>query len=64
MPLFICGFVVLGASLQNHDSLAGVILGWGIAEVAIMMNTVAVCQLFFILILDLRPLTVFDLYCT
>jgi len=43
MSMYICGFVFLGASLQSRRNLIGVILGWGFAEVAIMMNTVAVC---------------------
>lgn len=42
VPLYICGFVTLGASLQKHLSIGGLIMGWGIAEVAIMVNTVAV----------------------
>jgi len=40
--LYVCGFVVLGASLQNKLSIGAVIMGWGIAEVAIMINTVAI----------------------
>lgn len=42
IPLYICGFVLLGASLQNHMTIGGIIMGWGIAEVAVMINTVAV----------------------
>ncbi|KAI9444209.1 MFS general substrate transporter [Lactarius indigo] len=42
VPLYICGFVVLGATLQNHLSVGALVMGWGIAEVAIMVNTVAV----------------------
>lgn len=41
MPLFICGFLTLGAGIQ-HLNKAAFILGWGIAEVAVMVNTVAV----------------------
>ena len=41
IPLYICGFVLLGASLQNHLSVGPLVLGWGIAQVAIMVNTVA-----------------------
>lgn len=41
MPLFICGFLTLGAGIQNLNK-AALILGWGIAEVAVMVNTVAV----------------------
>ncbi|KAH9039516.1 MFS general substrate transporter [Lactarius pseudohatsudake] len=42
VPLYICGFVVLGATFQNHLSVGALVMGWGIAEVAIMVNTVAV----------------------
>jgi MFS family permease len=42
MPLYICGFVVLGASFQNHLSVGALVMGWGIAELAVMINTVAV----------------------
>ncbi|KIM76222.1 hypothetical protein PILCRDRAFT_12978 [Piloderma croceum F 1598] len=40
--LYVCGFVVLGASFQNKLSLGAVIMGWGIAVASIMINTVAV----------------------
>ncbi|KZV68354.1 MFS general substrate transporter [Peniophora sp. CONT] len=42
IPLNICGFVVLGASLQNHLSAGGLIMGWGIAEFSVMIGTVSV----------------------
>ncbi|PBK79305.1 MFS general substrate transporter [Armillaria gallica] len=42
LPLYICGFVTLGASIQNHLNTGAVIMGWGIAELAIMINTVAI----------------------
>lgn len=51
IPLYVCGFSVLGAAFQNHGlGLGAVIMGWGIAQVAIMVNTVAVCTypLFFL----------------
>lgn len=41
MPLFICGFLTLGAGVQHLNKIA-FILGWGIAEVAVMVNTVAI----------------------
>lgn len=44
MPLYICGFIVLGASFQNHLSVGALVMGWGIAEVAVMINTVAICM--------------------
>ncbi|TFK47554.1 MFS general substrate transporter [Heliocybe sulcata] len=42
IPLYICGFVLLGASLQNHMSVGALVMGWGIAQAAIMINTVAI----------------------
>ncbi|KAF8340130.1 major facilitator superfamily domain-containing protein [Amanita rubescens] len=42
VPFFVCGFIVIGASFQKHLSLGAVIMGWGIAEFSIMINTVAV----------------------
>ncbi|KIY62844.1 MFS general substrate transporter [Cylindrobasidium torrendii FP15055 ss-10] len=42
LPLFICGFVTLGAGIQEHLSTAAVIMGWGIAELSIMIATVAI----------------------
>ncbi|KAG2365589.1 major facilitator superfamily domain-containing protein [Suillus spraguei] len=40
MPLYICGFLTLGAGIQNLNKVA-LIMGWGIALVAITLNTVA-----------------------
>ncbi|KAK7052625.1 MFS general substrate transporter [Favolaschia claudopus] len=42
IPLYICGFIVLGASFQKHLSPGAIVMGWGLAEVAVMINTVAV----------------------
>ncbi|KAK0495897.1 major facilitator superfamily domain-containing protein [Armillaria luteobubalina] len=42
LPLYICGFITLGASIQNHLNTGAIIMGWGIAELAIMINTVAI----------------------
>ncbi|KAG2061658.1 MFS general substrate transporter [Suillus hirtellus] len=41
MPLYICGFLTLGVGIQNLSE-AALIMGWGIAIVAITINTVAV----------------------
>ncbi|OJA10123.1 hypothetical protein AZE42_11554 [Rhizopogon vesiculosus] len=41
MPLYICGFLTLGAGIE-HLNTAALIMGWGIAFVAITLNTVAV----------------------
>ncbi|KAH8830165.1 MFS general substrate transporter [Flagelloscypha sp. PMI_526] len=40
--LNIVGYVLLGAALQKHLHIAALILGWGIAEVSIMIGTVSV----------------------
>ncbi|PIL36218.1 MFS general substrate transporter [Ganoderma sinense ZZ0214-1] len=40
--LYIIGFVVLGASFQKHLSVGALVMGWGIAEVAVMINTTAI----------------------
>ncbi|KAF7761482.1 hypothetical protein Agabi119p4_9474 [Agaricus bisporus var. burnettii] len=42
MPLYLCGFLALGGSIEHHLNIGGLIMGWGIAETAIMINTVAV----------------------
>ncbi|EGO03406.1 hypothetical protein SERLA73DRAFT_101489 [Serpula lacrymans var. lacrymans S7.3] len=41
MPLYVCGFVTLGSGLEKL-SVPAVIMGWGIAQIAVMVNTVAV----------------------
>lgn len=46
MPLYLCGFLVLGASFQEILTVGALVMGWGIAEVAVMINTVAVCMFF------------------
>ncbi|KAK6992830.1 MFS general substrate transporter [Favolaschia claudopus] len=38
IPLYICGFIVLGASFQKHLSPGAIVMGWGLAEVAVMIN--------------------------
>ncbi|KAL0958247.1 hypothetical protein HGRIS_000401 [Hohenbuehelia grisea] len=42
IPLYICGFLTLGAAIQNHLSVGALVMGWGIAELAVMIGTVAV----------------------
>ncbi|KNZ71970.1 hypothetical protein J132_05246 [Termitomyces sp. J132] len=42
MPLYVCGFVTLGASFEKHLSIGALIMGWGIVVLAVLMNTVAV----------------------
>jgi len=41
IPLYICGFVTLGAAFQKHLSVGALIMGWGIAEMSIMISTVS-----------------------
>lgn len=42
IPLYLCGFLTLGAAIQKHLSVGALVMGWGIAELATMINTVAV----------------------
>ncbi|KIK68215.1 hypothetical protein GYMLUDRAFT_35592 [Collybiopsis luxurians FD-317 M1] len=42
IPLYVCGFVVLGAAFEKHLSVGALVMGWGIAELAIMIATVAI----------------------
>jgi len=42
IPLYLCGFITLGAAIQKHLSVAALIMGWGIAEFSIMIATVSV----------------------
>ena len=42
MPLYICGFVTLGASFERHLSIGALVMGWGIVVLAVLVNTVAV----------------------
>jgi MFS family permease len=42
IPLYICGFVTLGASFQKHFSIGAVVISWGLATFGMMINTVAV----------------------
>ena len=44
IPLYLCGFLVLGAALQNHLHIAVIVVGWGIAQIADLMCAVAVCE--------------------
>jgi hypothetical protein len=43
VPLYVCGFVVLGVALKEHKSVFALVMGWGLLVAAVMMNTVAVC---------------------
>ncbi|KAF8799750.1 MFS general substrate transporter [Phlegmacium glaucopus] len=40
--LYAIGFVILGAALENHLNIAAVIIGWGIAQTAVLVTTVAI----------------------
>ncbi|KAJ7895277.1 MFS general substrate transporter [Mycena olivaceomarginata] len=43
VPLYICGFVVLGAAFENHLSIGALVMGWGIAECA-TVAVIAYCS--------------------
>ncbi|KAI0345576.1 MFS general substrate transporter [Trametopsis cervina] len=40
--LYVVGMVLMGAAFQNHLTIAAFIIGWGLVEIATMVNTVAV----------------------
>ncbi|OSD00956.1 MFS general substrate transporter [Trametes coccinea BRFM310] len=42
LPIYVAGLIVSGAAFQNKLSVAAVIMGWGIREIAVMVNTVAI----------------------
>ncbi|GAA5924151.1 uncharacterized protein JCM15063_005558 [Sporobolomyces koalae] len=42
IPFFVGGFVLLGAAFEKKLPVAALIFGWGMAEFAILINTVAV----------------------
>lgn len=42
IPLYLVGFVVLGAAFEKQLPVAVLVIGWGLAEIAIMVGTVAV----------------------
>ncbi|CDO78111.1 hypothetical protein BN946_scf184611.g3 [Trametes cinnabarina] len=42
LPIYVMGLVVSGAAFQNKLSVAAVVMGWGIREFAVMINTVAI----------------------
>ncbi|KDQ60318.1 hypothetical protein JAAARDRAFT_602778 [Jaapia argillacea MUCL 33604] len=42
VPLYAAGCILLGAAFQNKMSVGAIVMGWGLAEVATMVNTVAV----------------------
>ncbi|KDR72644.1 hypothetical protein GALMADRAFT_252806 [Galerina marginata CBS 339.88] len=42
VSLYVIGFVILGSALQNHLSKVVVIVGWAIAQVAVLVTTVAI----------------------
>ncbi|KAM0746165.1 MFS general substrate transporter [Meredithblackwellia eburnea MCA 4105] len=41
VPLFLGGMMLLGAAFEKKLSVAALVFGWGMAEVSVMINTVA-----------------------
>ena len=64
VPLYICGFLVLGDALKKHTSVGELVMGWGIAMVALMVNTVAVCALPYVSspLVKIQGLSLLDAY--
>ena len=42
--LFVCGSVLEGAAFQLHLHIAVLVVGWVLAQMAVMMNTSAICE--------------------
>lgn len=42
--LYVCGLVLLGAAFQYHLGAGALVIGWGLVQVASMLNTVGVCE--------------------
>lgn len=42
--LYAVGFVILGVALQDHLNLSALIIGWAIAQAAVLVITVPVCS--------------------
>ncbi|KAJ3525684.1 hypothetical protein NM688_g8367 [Phlebia brevispora] len=42
VAFYVVGFVLIGSAFQHHLNIGVFIIGWGLAEVATMVNTVAV----------------------
>ncbi|KXN86661.1 hypothetical protein AN958_09839 [Leucoagaricus sp. SymC.cos] len=42
VALYVVGFVILGVALQNRFSIAVIVVGWAIAQIAVLVTTVAV----------------------
>lgn len=63
MPLYICGFLLLGASFQKHLNVGALVMGWGIAIVAVMVNTVAICETLLYFQSSSTHTRIIDAYC-
>jgi hypothetical protein len=40
----VVGFIILGVALQNRLSIPVIVVGWAIAQIAVLVTTVAVCE--------------------
>jgi len=47
VAMYAIGLVILGTALQDHLNLSALIIGWGTAQAAVLVITVAVCQFFY-----------------
>ena len=43
LPVYVLGLVISGVAFQKKLSVAAVVVGWAVREVAVMITTVAVC---------------------
>ncbi len=44
VAFYVAGFVLQGAAFQMHFHIAVLVVGWILAEVAVMLNTSAICE--------------------
>ncbi|KAK7451041.1 hypothetical protein VKT23_012716 [Stygiomarasmius scandens] len=42
VPLNLAGFLILGAALQHHLNVGVVVVGWGIAQISVLIMTVSI----------------------
>ncbi len=42
--LFVVGFVILGVTIQEKLPIPAFIFGWAIAQISVLVITVAVCE--------------------
>ena len=44
LPTYVTGLVISGVAFERKLAVTAVVLGWGIREIAVMIDTAAVCK--------------------